>query len=86
MFPREYLPTQGLDDSSTAGVFQYTVLYHTILYKMFLAIAAISKAETHRFMVLWIGIAIQQWNVVYIVDRVWGRVGVEEDISGIKII
>ena len=33
MFPREYLPTQGQDDSSTAGVFQCTVLYHTILYK-----------------------------------------------------
>ena len=32
MFPREYLPTQGRDDSSTAGVFQCTVLYHTIQY------------------------------------------------------
>ena len=35
MFPREFLPTQGQDDSSTARVFQCTVLYHTILYKMF---------------------------------------------------
>ena len=41
MFPREYLPTHGRDDSSTAGVFQCTVLYHTILYKTFCAIAAI---------------------------------------------
>ena len=33
MFPREYLPTQGRDDSScTEGVFQCTVLYNTILY------------------------------------------------------
>ena len=32
MFPREYLLTQGRDDSSTAGVFQYTVPYHTILF------------------------------------------------------
>jgi len=30
MFPREYLPTQRQDDSSTAGVFQCTV--YTILY------------------------------------------------------
>jgi len=35
---REYLPTQGQDDSSsTEGVIQYTVLYKT-----FCAIAAIS--------------------------------------------
>ena len=47
MFPREYLPTQGQDDSSTAGVFQCTVLYHTILYKMFLEIAAISGTQVH---------------------------------------
>ena len=30
MFPREYLSTQGRDDSSTARVFQCTILYHTI--------------------------------------------------------
>ena len=41
MFPREYLPTQGRDDSSTAGVFQCTVLYNTILYKTFCVIASI---------------------------------------------
>ena len=41
MFLREYLPTQGGDDSSTAGVFQCTVLYYTILYKTFCAITAI---------------------------------------------
>ena len=44
MFPREYLPTQGRDDSSsTEGVFQYAVLYYTILYKTFRMITAISS-------------------------------------------
>ena len=41
MLPMEYLPTQGQDDSSTVGVFQCTVLYHTILYKTIRTITAI---------------------------------------------
>ena len=49
---------------------------------MFLAIAAISKAETHWFMVQRISITILWWNAVYMVDRVWGRVGVEKDVLG----
>ena len=43
MFPGEYLPTQGRDDSSAAGLFQCTVLYHTILYKRFHMITAITS-------------------------------------------
>ena len=40
------------------------------------------KAETHRFLVQRIGIAIQRGNAVCMVDRVRGEVGVEEDVLG----
>ena len=68
MFPREYLPTQGRDDSFTAGVFQCSILYHTILYKMFCTIPAILSqidlcSIPHNSIQL--GIAAIMRNVLY---------------------
>ena len=38
------------------------------------------EAETSRFLVQRVGMAIQRWNAVCLADRVKGEVGEEEDV------